>query len=94
MAIKKLIEYIKSYNNEKTTIIKQDQLKSGMVSFIVTDQGKIKDVTLTSTSGYDSFDDFMIEMIESLQGEWEPAQNSKGENVNQELILVFGVGGC
>jgi len=49
---------------------------------------------LTSTSGYDSFDESMIALITSLQGEWTPAKNAKGENISQELILFYGTAGC
>jgi hypothetical protein len=90
----KLIEYIKSYNQEKTKSIGQDQVKPGRVKFTITDRGEITDITLTSTSGHDSIDESMIKMVASLQGEWEPAKNLKGENVNQELILFFGNAGC
>ena len=89
-----LIEYLKENSKEKSVIIKQDQLKPGRVNFTVTKEGIIANVKLSSTSGYDSVDENLVEIIGHMPGKWEPATNSKGEKVDQELIFFFGLEGC
>jgi hypothetical protein len=36
----------------------------------------------------------MTELITNFPGTWEPAENSKGEKVDQELVVSFGLMGC
>ena len=36
----------------------------------------------------------MIELITNLPGKWAPAENQKGEKVDQELVISFGLMGC
>jgi len=36
----------------------------------------------------------MIELITKTPGEWQPAENYKGEKVDQELVVSFGLMGC
>jgi hypothetical protein len=33
-------------------------------------------------------------MITNMPGKWNPATNSKGEKVDQELVFFFGRQGC
>jgi hypothetical protein len=47
------------------------------------------------TTGYSSLDDKFIELIKNIPGLWIPAENSKGEHVDQELVFTFGpANGC
>ena len=89
-----LIEYLKENSKEKTAIIKQDKLQPGKVSFTVTKEGTISNVKLTSTSGYPSVDEALIELVSKIPGKWDPAKNSKGKKVDQELVFFFGLQGC
>ena len=36
----------------------------------------------------------MIELIYKIPGTWQPAENAKGEKIDQELVLSFGLMGC
>lgn len=54
----------------------------------------IAHVKLTETSGYTSVDKGLVELITTMTGKWDPATNSKGESVNQELVFFFGLEGC
>jgi len=81
-------------SKEKTAIIKRDKLQPGRVSFTVTKDGAIKNVKLTSTSGYTSVDKTLVELITKMPKKWKPATNSKGDKVDQELVFFFGVAGC
>jgi len=89
-----LIEYLKENSKEKTTIVEAKKLQPGKVYFTVTKKGTISNVGLLSTSGYPSIDNTMIELITKMPGKWEPAENSKGEKVDQELVFSFGLVGC
>ena len=89
-----LITYLKENSREKTAIIKENQLQPGKVSFTVTKEGTIANVKLTSTSGYASVDKMLIELIKNMPGKWNPAENSRGEKVEQELVFFFGLEGC
>ena len=89
-----LIDYLKQGSKEKTAIIKKDKLQPGKVSFTVTKEGTIANVKLTSTSGYPSVDEALVDLITNMPGKWNPAMNSKGEKVSQELVFFFGLQGC
>ena len=89
-----LIDYLKLGMKDKTAIIKQDKLQPGRVIFTVTKEGTIENVALTSTSGYPSVDDDLVELIRTIPGKWRPASNSNGEKVDQDLIFFFGTQGC
>jgi len=89
-----LINYLKENSKEKTDIIKGDKLKPGKVNFTVSKTGLIKSIKLSSTSGYPSIDKLLIELITKIPGEWEPAENYKGEKVDQEFTFFFGLMGC
>ena len=89
-----LIDYLKENSKGETAIVKQDQLKSGKVSFTVTKDGAIANVKLSSTSGYSTIDKAMVNLITTLPGTWNPATNQKGEKVDQEFVFSFGQAGC
>jgi len=89
-----LIAYLKENSKEKTAIIKEDKLQPGKVQFTVTKKGTIANVKLISTSGYISVDEALIKIITNMPEKWEPAENSKGEKVDQEFVFFFGTAGC
>ena len=51
-------------------------------------------VKLDGASGYLSINNRMIELINKAPGKWNPAENAKGEKVDQELAVSFGLRGC
>jgi hypothetical protein len=89
-----LISYLKDNSKEKTADVIQANLQPGKVSFTVTSKGEISNVELLSTSGYSEIDKTMIQLINNTPGKWEPAENSHGEKVDQELVFSFGTIGC
>ncbi len=88
-----LIRYLKKKSTKQAENVKEDQLERGAVNFTISKTGTITNVNLASTSGYSSLDEVMIELITTLPETWEPAENSKGEKVDQELVFSFGGGG-
>ncbi len=89
-----LIAYLKESSKEKTAIISEDKLQPGKVHFTITKNGAITNVKLTETSGYPSVDEELIKIIANMPEKWEPAENSKGEKVDQEFVFFFGRQGC
>ncbi|MTI31656.1 energy transducer TonB [Xanthovirga aplysinae] len=90
-----LVEYLKENSKEKTLMIDRDKLRPGKISFTVTGKGTISNVRLMSTSGYPSMDKELIKLITYIpKWNWKSAINSKGEKVDQELVLFFGMEGC
>lgn len=89
-----LAAYLRENSKDKTAIITRDKLKPGKVSFTVTKEGTIADATLTSTSGYPSVDEALVELISNMPEKWNPAANAKGEKVDQKLVFFFGLQGC
>ena len=91
---KALIEFLKEHIKEYTAFLQADQLKPAKLYFTVTKKGTIENVKLDRSSNFPEIDKKMIEMITKTPGKWEPAENSKGEKVDQELVISFGSMGC
>lgn len=88
------IEYLKTNNKENTANLDERKLKAAKLYFTVNKNGDITKVSLDSSSGYASIDEKIIELLHEAPGKWEPAENAKGEKVDQELVISFGIIGC
>ena len=71
-----------------------DKLQPAKLYFTVSKEGMIENVRLDRTSNFPAVDETMIELITNAPGKWIPAENSKGEKVDQELVVSFGLMGC
>jgi hypothetical protein len=93
---KALIEYLKINSKGNMNIIKGDNLGAIKISFIVSKEGIITNIKHDAmTTGYTSIDKRFIELIEYIPGKWTPAENAKGEKMDQELVFTFGpANGC
>lgn len=89
-----LIEYLKKNSKEAIADVQEDRLRPAKLHFTVTKKGTIENVRIDNHSGYPAVDKTMIELISNTLGAWEPAENAKGEKVNQELVISFGLMGC
>lgn len=89
-----LIEYLKENSKKSRINVQAEKLQPARLFFTVTKNGAIENVKLDRTSNYPSVDKTMIELIIKAPGKWEPAENSKGEKVDQELVISFGLMGC
>lgn len=89
-----LIEYLKVQSSKETAKIPEDQLLPGKLFFTVTEKGTISNIKLEDTSGSIAIDKLMIDLISNTPGAWEPAENSKGEKVDQTFVFSFGKMGC
>ena len=89
-----LMEYLKENSKEARAGQQMDKLQPFKLVFTVTKKGTIENVKLDGTSGYLSIDYRMIDLILKAPGKWEPAENSKGEKVDQEQVVALGPTGC
>ena len=89
-----LMNYLRLKSAKEVTNIENKELKPGKIQFTITTDGTVSNVILESTSGYDSIDNKMIELIKSMPGKWNAATDSKGEKVEQELVYSYGLIGC
>lgn len=91
---KALIEYLKENIKDYTVDVDPEKLQPAKLYFTVTKTGAIKNVNLDRTSNFPEIDKKMMELISNLEGIWNPAENSKGEKMDQELVVSFGLMGC
>lgn len=91
---KALIDYLKSNSQKETAMITKDMLRPGRVFFTIAKDGKIKNVELDATSGYNSVDKHLVNLVKNIPGKWQPATNANGEPVEQTLTFFFGLQGC
>ncbi|GAB5416834.1 MAG: hypothetical protein Crog4KO_17010 [Crocinitomicaceae bacterium] len=89
-----VIDYLVSKSSELTKKVDQDQLKAGMIRFVVTKEGAITHVSLDTSCGYRSIDKALINLVKEMPQKWTPAENATGEKVDQELVLFYGLVGC
>lgn len=89
-----LIKYLEANNKENTTNLDQDKLQPAKLYFTISKKGVISNVRIDRSSGYDAIDKAMIDLLANAPGTWEPAENAKGEKVDQELVISFGMVGC
>lgn len=89
-----LKEYLKVESEIARKDVDPEKLQAAKLFFTVTKHGTIESVKLDRSSGYPIVDKTMIELITKTQTSWKPAENSKGEKVDQELVVSFGLGGC
>jgi hypothetical protein len=89
-----LITYIKENSNTLIALWKNNQWLAGKINFTVDKQGTVSNINLTSTSGNPTIDQHMIGLISKTSNKWVPAENAKGEKVDQVLTFSFGSLGC
>lgn len=90
----KLKKILKDQSADARKGVDPEKLRPAKLFFTVTKKGMIENVHLDRTSGYPLVDKTMIELISTTQRDWKPAQNMKGEKVDQELVVSFGLLGC
>jgi len=89
-----LVEYLKENSKENMGLVQESKLQPAKLYFTVTKKGSISNVRIVTSSGYSSIDKKMIDLMTKAPGKWEPAENLKGEKVDQELVFSYGLMGC
>ncbi|MCD2260047.1 hypothetical protein [Psychroserpens luteolus] len=86
-----LIKYLKDNSKEDMHVIKGDKLGAIKISFTITKEGIVSNVKHDAmTTGYPSIDKKLIQLIKNIPGQWTPAENTRGEKMDQELVFTFG----
>ena len=89
---------LKTFLRENSIAVREnvdpEKLQPAKLFFTVNTEGNIENVRLDRSSNYPLVDKKMIELISKVPGTWKPAENYKGEKVNQELVVSFGLMGC
>lgn len=89
-----LLSYLRENSKKLIDNTNMDSLKPAKLYFTVTTNGTISNIKLYGTSGYPLIDNRIIELVKEMPGNWEPAENTKGEKVNQKLVISFANMGC
>lgn len=89
-----LLNYLKDANSENIVNLDESKLQPAKLYFTITKEGKVADVKLDRTSGYENIDMTMIKLMSDTPGRWIPAENARGEKVDQTLVVSFGMVGC
>ncbi len=89
-----LKNYLKENSKEARANVEFKKLQAAKLFFTVTKEGTIENVKLGRSSNYPLVDQKMIELISKAPGTWQAAENYKGEKVDQELVVSFGLMGC
>lgn len=89
-----LLNFIKTANKKFTINLDEKKLSPAKLYFTISKTGTVENINLDRSCGYSNIDTNMIEYIIKSAGKWIPAENEKGEKVEQELVLSFGRIGC
>ncbi|EDM45112.1 hypothetical protein SCB49_03289 [unidentified eubacterium SCB49] len=89
-----LKDYLSVNTEEVRKDVDPEKLQAAKLYFTVTKNGTVENLRLDRSSNYPKVDDTMIQLMKNLPGKWTPAENAKGEKVNQELVVSFGLLDC
>ena len=89
-----LIYYLEHNSKEETAGLTEAQLESGKLYITISKEGLVSDAEVVATSGFPIVDEKVKELIFKLPGNWQPAENTNGEKVEQTLVISFGRIGC
>jgi hypothetical protein len=89
-----LMKFLREESKTSRADVVPENLQPANLLFTVTKKGTIENVRLDRTSNYEMVDKKMIELITTAPGKWQAAENAKGEKVDQELVVSFGLMGC
>lgn len=89
-----LLNYFRTQSKALTENFEQDKLRPARLYFTVTKNGALTHINLPVSSGNKALDEKIMMLLLSTSGEWEPAKDAHGQNVEQELVVFFGAMGC
>jgi len=89
-----LLDYFRENNGANTSNLDEKKLQSAKLYFTVTKEGKVSNARVDYSCGYPKIDQDMLELVKSLSEQWVPAEDERGEKVDQELVISYGVVGC
>lgn len=90
----KLVQFMKENMEKNLPEIDTKKLRPSKLHFTISTEGKITNIRHDNPSGYPSIDKRMIKYLKKIPGKWQPAENAKGEKVEQDLVFTFAIPGC
>lgn len=87
-------DYLISSSSVLTNFLDPEQLHPGKIRFVVTKNGKISEVSVEASCGYENVDNRLVEIVKDMPEKWEAAENAEGKKIDQELVFFYGQIGC
>lgn len=84
-----LKQYLKERSVDKIPKDVYDQLENATVTFTINKYGQVTNAHVTEPSNVENIDELMLKVICNMP-DWIPAENSKGEKVEQEFRFSLG----
>lgn len=89
-----ITDFIRKECKKEIASVHVDQLMPGKIEFVVSKAGILENYTLLESSGNERLDSKILDALRQFKGNWVPAQNAKGEKIEQLFVLSFGLQGC
>ncbi|MEP2935804.1 MAG: hypothetical protein ABJM06_14675 [Gilvibacter sp.] len=89
-----LIAYLMTNSKQAIDELSSNDYKPGKMYFTITKEGRLENVKTQSGSGYSDIDALLEKLLKDAPGSWQPATDSEGNKVAQELVFSFGNMGC
>ena len=86
-----LLDYLKVGSATFIANTLDGNIEPGRVHFTVSKEGTLTKIELKSTSGNEEIDQKIMELLSNAPGNWIPAENEEGENIDQELVIFLPV---
>ena len=92
--VEALLSEIQEQSKVLWSKINTDNLKPGRISFTISKDGTLINISVDNSCGYGHIDEKLKSFILNSNGKWIPAKDSNGLNVDQKLVLSYGALGC
>ena len=90
---KDLVSYLNENTLKKISDADSKKIQNTEVVFTVSELGKVENIKIIKSSGFDVIDKMIVDAIASLQ-DWKPAENIDGVKVKQEFKYSLQSMGC
>ncbi|MFN8286921.1 MAG: energy transducer TonB [Chitinophagales bacterium] len=71
----------------------KERVERAIIKFTIAEDGKVLEPRLERSSGDEAIDQLLMQALYSMP-QWQPAVNSKGVRIKQEVLIPFGFEGC
>lgn len=89
-----LESYFKKGSKSVRDTIDFEFVRPARIEFWVSTEGKITDARIDSPSSYADLDNKMLDLVQAMPGDWEPAKDAQGNAVAQKMVFFYGKKGC
>jgi len=85
-----LINYLIKNSRDQTANLDDNKVRAIKIYFTISKQGILKHVKRDRSTSFPELDKKLEELTNKIPGQWIPAENAKGEKVEQEFAFSFG----